>query len=82
MNNGHLNKCPSPPTQVALRMNSRGGKKLRQGDTVPYVICADGSSLAATQRAYHVDELKANSNLSVDVQYYLAHQVGTGDLVH
>lgn len=28
-----------PHVQVALRVNSKGGKKLRQGDTVPYVIC-------------------------------------------
>ena len=34
-------------------MNSKDGKKLRAGDTVPYVICEDGSQLAAMQRAYH-----------------------------
>ncbi|ROT82337.1 putative DNA polymerase alpha catalytic subunit-like [Penaeus vannamei] len=64
-----------PHVQVALRMNSRGGKKLRQGDTVQYVICEDGSNLAATQRAYHVDELKTNSALVIDKNYYLAHQI-------
>ena len=46
--------------QVALRMNSKGGKKLRAGDTVQYVICDDGSGLTYTQRAYHVDEVKDN----------------------
>ncbi len=46
--------------QVALRVNSKGGKKLRAGDTVQYVICDDGSALPATQRAYHVDEVKDN----------------------
>lgn len=64
-----------PHVQVALRVNSRGGKKLRSGDTVDYVICDDGSNLAATQRAYHVDELKNNSNLTVDKNYYLANQL-------
>ncbi|CAL4103579.1 unnamed protein product, partial [Meganyctiphanes norvegica] len=64
-----------PHVQVALRINSRGGKKLRNGDTVEYVICDDGSNLSATQRAYHVDELKNNSNLTVDKNYYLSHQV-------
>ncbi|XP_068206264.1 DNA polymerase alpha catalytic subunit-like [Palaemon carinicauda] len=64
-----------PHVQVALRMNSRGGKKLRQGDTVAYVICEDGSNLAPTQRAYHVEEVKSNSSLSVDKKYYLAHQI-------
>lgn len=48
--------------QVALRMNSKsGGKKLRAGDTVSYVICDDGSNLAATQRAYHIDEVRHDS---------------------
>ncbi|XP_022255477.1 DNA polymerase alpha catalytic subunit-like, partial [Limulus polyphemus] len=28
-----------PHVQVALRLNSRGGKKLRHGDTVSYIIC-------------------------------------------
>ena len=45
---------------MALRMNSKGGKKLRAGDTVQYVICDDGSGLTYTQRAYHVDEVKDN----------------------
>ena len=43
-----------------MRVNSKGGKKLRAGDTVAYVICDDGSSLPATQRAFHVDEVKDN----------------------
>jgi DNA polymerase alpha subunit A len=43
-----------------MRVNSKGGKKLRAGDTVAYVICDDGSSLPATQRAFHVDEVKEN----------------------
>jgi DNA polymerase alpha subunit A len=45
---------------VAIRVNSKGGKKLRAGDTVAYVICDDGSGLPATQRAFHVDEVKEN----------------------
>ena len=28
-----------PHVQVALRINSRGGKKMVQGDTVSYIIC-------------------------------------------
>ena len=28
-----------PHVQVALRANSRGGKKLAQGDTVSFIIC-------------------------------------------
>ncbi|KAK7084492.1 DNA polymerase alpha catalytic subunit [Halocaridina rubra] len=64
-----------PHVQVALRVNSRGGKKLRQGDTVPYVICDDNSDLPATQRAYHIEEVKSNSSLVIDKNYYLAHQI-------
>merc|ERR1719376_346128 len=65
-----------PHVQVAMRLNSSGGKKLRAGDTVQYVICDDGSGLAATQRAYHVDEVKdEKSGLSVDINYYLAQQL-------
>ena len=61
--------------QVALRVNSKGGKKLRAGDTVQYVICDDGSNLAATQRAFHVDEVKDSESLKVDTNYYLAQQL-------
>ncbi len=61
--------------QVALRLNSAGGKKLKAGDTVTYVICDDGSGLAATQRAYHVDEVKESATLKIDTQYYLAQQL-------
>merc|ERR1712038_1561641 len=53
--------------QVAMRMNSKGGaKKLRAGDTVAYVICDDGSNLAPTQRAYHVDEVRQNFKTKKD----------------
>ena len=58
-----------------MRINSGGGKKLRAGDTVQYVICEDGSQLAATQRAYHVDEVKTSESLKIDIQYYLAQQL-------
>nr|CAD7257851.1 unnamed protein product [Timema shepardi] len=61
--------------QVAMRINKKGGKKIRQGDTVEYIICEDGTSLPATQRAYHVDELKTNDGLKIDINYYLAQQI-------
>ncbi|KAK4326034.1 hypothetical protein Pmani_003411 [Petrolisthes manimaculis] len=64
-----------PHVQVALRMGSRGGKKLRQGDTVEYVICQDGSNLGPMQRAYHVEELQSNPALSIDKNFYLAQQI-------
>ena len=62
--------------QVAARMNSKaGGKKLKSGDTVEYVICDDGSGLAATQRAYHVDEVRERNDLKIDCEYYLSQQL-------
>eukprot|EP00092_Neocalanus_flemingeri_P020784 GFUD01022520.1.p1 GENE.GFUD01022520.1~~GFUD01022520.1.p1 ORF type:complete len:1437 (+),score=492.07 GFUD01022520.1:76-4386(+) len=64
-----------PHVQVAMRVNSSGGKKLRAGDTVQYVICEDGSGLSATQRAYHVEEVKTSETLKIDTQYYLANQL-------
>jgi len=64
---------------VALRLNTSaasGGRKLRSGDAVVYVVCNDGSSLPATQRAYHPDlEVAKRPELAVDSQYYLEHQV-------
>uniref|UniRef100_A0A0B7B4I6 DNA polymerase n=1 Tax=Arion vulgaris TaxID=1028688 RepID=A0A0B7B4I6_9EUPU len=64
-----------PHVQVAMRFNSKGGKKMRAGDTVPYIICEDGSTMSATQRAYHPDELIKQDSLKVDTKYYLAHQI-------
>lgn len=31
--------------------------------------------MASTQRVYHVDELKNNSTLKIDVKYYLSQQI-------
>lgn len=60
---------------MALRLNSAGGRKLRAGDTVAYVICEDGSGLVATQRAYSIEEVKESTSLKIDTQYYLAQQL-------
>lgn len=60
---------------VALRLNEKGGRMWKSGDTVPYVICIDGTDNSATERAYHVDELKNSESLKVDVNYYLLSQL-------
>ena len=73
--NDYPDKKSLPHVQVALRMNSKGGKKLRAGDTVAYVICDDGSQLAATQRAFHLEEVRENTSLKIDIHYYLAQQL-------
>ncbi|CAE1306579.1 POLA1 [Acanthosepion pharaonis] len=69
------NKKSLPHVQVAMRINSKGGKKMKAGDTVPYLICKDGSNLGHSQRAYHPDELAKNGDLSIDSHYYLAQQI-------
>lgn len=58
-------KNNQPHVQVALRLNSKSGKKLRGGDTVFYVICDDGKPVSHSQRAYHPDELAKEENLKL-----------------
>lgn len=61
---------------VALRFNEKGGKPLGAGDTVPYVICENGTDASSTQRAYHIEELKNSPDtLKIDINYYLAQQI-------
>ncbi|KAF5306657.1 hypothetical protein FQA39_LY08846 [Lamprigera yunnana] len=71
----YANVLQLPHVQVALRYNERGGRTFRAGDTVSYVICQDGTNNSATQRSYHIDELKNTENLKIDSKYYLAQQI-------
>uniref|UniRef100_G1P2P0 DNA polymerase n=1 Tax=Myotis lucifugus TaxID=59463 RepID=G1P2P0_MYOLU len=64
-----------PHVHVALWINSQGGRKVKAGDTVSYVICQDGSNLSASQRAYATEQLQKQDNLTIDTQYYLAQQI-------
>lgn len=64
-----------PHVQVALRMNLTKNKRFKRGDMINYVICEDTTEKIATQRGYHLDELKSNSQLKIDKQYYLANQI-------
>ncbi|KAL1248604.1 hypothetical protein QQF64_021922, partial [Cirrhinus molitorella] len=64
-----------PHVHVALWINSQGGKKVKAGDTVSYVICQDGSNLGASQRAYALEQLQKQPGLSLDTHYYLSQQV-------
>ncbi|XP_041670511.1 DNA polymerase alpha catalytic subunit [Cheilinus undulatus] len=64
-----------PHVHVALWINSQGGHRVKAGDTISYIICKDGSTLAASQRAYALEQLQKQENLSLDTQYYLAQQV-------
>jgi DNA polymerase alpha subunit A len=68
-----------PHVQVALR-RKRNGHRISPSDTVPYIICIEGSegsqSGGIADRARHPDELKEeNSNWLIDVEYYICHQV-------
>ncbi|XP_074070326.1 DNA polymerase alpha catalytic subunit isoform X2 [Macrotis lagotis] len=64
-----------PHVHVAIWINSHGGKKVKAGDTVSYVVCQDGSNLSASQRAYAPEQLQKQDNLIIDTQYYLSQQI-------
>ncbi|XP_074839481.1 DNA polymerase alpha catalytic subunit isoform X2 [Carettochelys insculpta] len=64
-----------PHVHVAMWINSQGGQKVKAGDTVSYIICQDGSTLSANQRAYAPEQLQKQENLTVDTQYYLSQQI-------
>ncbi|XP_058497932.1 DNA polymerase alpha catalytic subunit [Solea solea] len=64
-----------PHVHVALWINSQSGRRVKAGDTVSYIICKDGSTLAASQRAYALEQLQKQEGLSLDNQYYLAQQI-------
>ncbi|KAF5385769.1 hypothetical protein D9615_002206 [Tricholomella constricta] len=68
-----------PHVQVALRMKAKGGSS-RAGDVISYVFCLgegeESAKTAQADRAKHPDELRrAGSELKIDFEYYLAHQV-------
>ena len=75
-----LNKQPShypdkhmqPHVTVALRMQA-SGKQVGQHDTIPYIICKDGTQMPAAQRAYHPSDL--GPKVEPDVEYYIEHQI-------
>ncbi|CAH0600272.1 unnamed protein product [Chrysodeixis includens] len=73
--NEYADKNIQPHVQVALRLNSKNSRRFKKGDVVPYIICEDGTANSATQRAYHIEELKNLEHLKVDFRYYLAHQL-------
>ncbi|KAH7639346.1 dna polymerase alpha catalytic subunit-like protein [Dermatophagoides farinae] len=75
---------------VALRYNQLNlGKKLGSGDTVPFIICVDGTKNSPTQRGYHLDEVRQKlvkqedskkenqekTPFHIDIDYYLSQQV-------
>lgn len=64
-----------PHVQVALRMNTTMSRNFKKGDVVGYVICEDGTDEPYIKRAYHLDEMKLNKKLKIDMNYYLANQV-------
>lgn len=71
----YSDKNLQPHVQVALRLNIKNSRRFKKGDIVPYIICEDGTANTATQRAYHIEELKNSEHLKLDYKYYLAHQL-------
>lgn len=64
-----------PQVQVALRDLARG-KTVRKGDVVSYIITGDSqSSEPAPKRAYAPPDLKADSTLMPDVEWYIGKQI-------
>jgi DNA polymerase alpha subunit A len=67
-----------PHVQVALRM-LKEGHNVKNGDTVPYVICkvdeeTSGDKKGSALRAYHPDSVIKN-NMQLDIEWYLHQQV-------
>ncbi|KAK7194983.1 DNA polymerase I alpha catalytic subunit [Novymonas esmeraldas] len=60
-----------PHATVALRMKQRK-ELVRVGDLIPYVVCA-GERLS--DKAFHVEEVRQNSQLRIDAEWYLSAQV-------
>ncbi|KAI1331307.1 hypothetical protein F5Y16DRAFT_361147 [Xylariaceae sp. FL0255] len=65
-----------PQVQVALREIARG-KNIRRGDVISYVVTGDsGSSDPVAKRAYTPQDVtKKDSELKVDVEWYLGKQI-------
>lgn len=64
-----------PQVQVALRDIARG-KTVRKGDVISYVITGDGkSSEPPAKRAHAPGDLKTDSTLIPDVEWYLGKQI-------
>ncbi|KAI5460009.1 putative DNA polymerase alpha catalytic subunit [Mariannaea sp. PMI_226] len=64
-----------PQVQVALRELARG-KTVRKGDVISYIITGDGkSSEPAPKRAYAPADLKVDSSLLPDVEWYIGKQI-------
>lgn len=64
-----------PQVQVALRDIARG-RTVRKGDVVSYIITGDSkSSEPAPKRAYAPADLKTDTSLTPDVEWYLGKQI-------
>ena len=52
-----------------MRLNESGKFTLKHGDVVEYIICDDGTSNPATQRAYHHTELAERKDLKIGLSF-------------
>jgi DNA polymerase alpha subunit A len=67
-----------PHVRVAQRMKERN-EPVRSGDLIPYVICAakdgDAASGKVSDRAFHLEEVRRDESMNVDVSWYLENQL-------
>nr|XP_050870049.1 DNA polymerase alpha catalytic subunit-like isoform X2 [Vespula vulgaris] len=73
LNNYHDEE--QPHIQVATRLYKRYGKLWKAGDTISYVICQSETDKSITNKSYHINELKENKSLKIDINYYLKKQI-------
>jgi len=69
-----------PHIKVAKRMKENGDNTIKNGMTIPYVICVNKKeethqSKSLADKAFHVKELKENSDLEIDVKWYKENQI-------
>lgn len=62
-----------PHVRVAMSMKSLG-KRVYPHDTIPYIICDNGTNSSAVRRAFHPDVV-VRDGLTVDVKYYESNQI-------
>ena len=65
-----------PQVQVALRELARG-KTIRKGDVISYIITGDSKTTSEppAKRAYTPQDLKSDTALKPDVEWYIAKQI-------
>eukprot|EP00917_Polyrhabdina_sp_WS-2016_P008572 GHVP01019197.1.p1 GENE.GHVP01019197.1~~GHVP01019197.1.p1 ORF type:complete len:1191 (-),score=173.06 GHVP01019197.1:50-3622(-) len=67
----------NPHATVALRMKQKG-YSVFPGLSIPHVICkrqSDNGSRSVSDNAFHIEELKEDSSLNINVDWYIKNQI-------